>query len=449
MVIVSFQESLAGRPVKSSRREFGTPTAALNRFPQSPSSIDSQLRLPNPWDSRNSPATSHHVLSLSNEPILDPRSPVSTGCFSPDSFKEESVSPRTISLCLRNASTVSLKRKSDEDDDGNDNNSVPLPGFQSLLPYHEPHGRSHTTSPLWTPNTTPEPSEGDVYSGRPSLSLAQDPITEGLNRLRIKQNKEPLPPLEALCNNIPRFPIPETPWTKWKATQHVRGEPSQPSSPEVRRRRVKSAKPTHCNIKYLVEELDYIRYQRVDYGQKWALVQSSFIAMFPTTVFPLLRETQGLQGACYRQNKFLPRIHHDQLVFMENGHVEAVCVKTREQTEKKHLYTLIYLFPDRAMSYPWVSSLDRQRARELDERRQLQMVRGRLQATGRGTYIEKLPSDVPCGCCHSEDRERCPEKRAENKSSPVEDEYMQDEYMQDEDMKDEDMKDESDPWSRL
>ncbi|KAI8947662.1 hypothetical protein F4801DRAFT_582198 [Xylaria longipes] len=417
-----FPEYPVRRPAKSPRREFRTSTAASTQCPQSPDGIDSQLGLSSSWDGIKSPTPSSHRLSFSNEPLLDPRSPILAGSFSPISFKEEGVSPRPISLCFRDAPTGSLKRKSEEDGEGRDNKSGPLPGFQTFFPYHESHGRSQTTSPIWTPSTSPEPSEGDVHSRRPSLLLAQDPITEGLNRLRIKQNKEPLPPLEALCSS-PGFPNQAT--RQWTALPRVHSEPPlQPEQPrEARRRRANSQETTHCNIKYLLEELDFIRYQRVDYGQKWALVQASFSAMFPMTVFPEQRKTQGLQGACYRQNKYLPRIHNDQLVFMENGHVEAVCVKTREQSEKKHLYTLVYLFPERAMNYPWVSSLDRQRARELNEKRQKQWERGRLQAIERGTYVEKLTADdVPCGCCPGEDRERDPEKRIENKSSQAKDE---------------------------
>ncbi|TRX94850.1 hypothetical protein FHL15_004311 [Xylaria flabelliformis] len=363
------QQTPARRPVKSPRRELRTPTAALKRCPRSPGNIDRQLGFLNPWDGTNSPTTPSHLFSFSNEPVFGPRSPVPTGSFSPGLFspisvkKEESSSPRAISLSSRNTSAGSLKRKSEDDGDGYDNKPGPFPRIQRLLPCHEPHGRSHTNSPLWTPRTTPEPCDGSVYLKRSSLYLAHDPITDGLNHFRIKQNKEPLPPIGALCN-IPVFPNHAM---QWMPLQQPPGELSQQSSPppEPRKRRVKPSKTSHCNVKYLVEELDYIRYQRVDYGHKWARVQSSFRAMFPATVFPEPREKQGLQGVCYRQNKFLPHIHNGQLVFMENGHVEAVCVQTREQTEKKHLYTLVYLFPERAMNYPWVSSLDRQRARDL------------------------------------------------------------------------------------
>ncbi|KAI0481620.1 hypothetical protein F4859DRAFT_426853 [Xylaria cf. heliscus] len=437
------RESQYRRQAKSSRRESRNSISPLSQHSQSPDSINSMLGLSNPWDNINSPTVPSHQLSLPTERTLDPRSPVSIGSFSPTAFKEESFSPPTFSLCFRNSSAGSLKRKPEECGEGSSNKSGPLPGFQSLAPYHGSHGLSNTNSPLWTPSTTPELSEGDVYLRHPSMFLAQDVITDKLNSLRIERNKEPLPPLEALCSSS-GFPSQAT--HRWTALQHIHGESSrQPSLPrEARTRRYKSRresrktthrhlshlvegaghikyqspkpeKSTHCNLKYLVEELDYIRYQRVDCGHKWTVVQSKFRAKFPMTVFPKPRKTQGLQGVTYRQNKFLPRISDGHLKFMENGHVEAVCVKTRGQTRNKQLYTLVYLYPDRAMNYTWVSLSERQRACELNKRREMEMQAGRLRAIEKGTYIEKLPTDVPCGCCPGEDRERDPEKRAENK----------------------------------
>ncbi|KAI0446113.1 hypothetical protein F4803DRAFT_569258 [Xylaria telfairii] len=402
-------ESLARRSV---RRELRTsPDTSAGRA-QSLDGIDSQLELPNRWDNGiNSPITSNHRLSYSNNPILSPRSPISTGSFSPISFHEEGVFSPT-SPHFKDAPTGSLKRKF-KGDGGNDNDIVPLPGFQSLtLPYYESHGCSSTTSPLRTPSVTPEPSEGDVYSRRSSFFHALDPITEKLNDLRIKQNKEPLPPLGALYNSS-EF---SSQATHQQATPpHVHNKfcqpPSQPQ--QARKRRAKSSETTHCNVKYLVEELDYIRYQRVEHSHKWALVEARFGAKFPMTEE---RRTQGLQGVYYRQNKYLPHIENNHLVFMENGHVEAACAKTRDQTEKKHLFTLVYLYPERAMNYPWVSPLDRSRARELNEKRQKQMKNARLYAIERGTYIETLTADdPPCACCPDQDRERDPEKRAESK----------------------------------
>jgi hypothetical protein len=120
----------------------------------------------------------------------------------------------------------------------------------------------------------------------------------------------------------------------------------------------------HLNVKYLVEELDYIRYHNVDLSQPWELVKVNFCAEFSHTKVADKRKVPGLQGGYYRQNKQLPHIVEGQLVFMENGHVEPACVQKREQKAKKHLFTLVYLFPERAQ-YPWMLPKDRQRAAEL------------------------------------------------------------------------------------
>ncbi|KAI0971665.1 hypothetical protein F4678DRAFT_479147 [Xylaria arbuscula] len=91
---------------------------------------------------------------------------------------------------------------------------------------------------------------------------------------------------------------------------------------------------------------------------------------------------------------------------MANGHVKAVWTKTREQNETKHEYRLTRLFPDRALKYPWVTPADRQFAYNMYEERRAQIQAARLDASRRGTYVEKLPPDMPCGCCPGEDRKR-------------------------------------------
>ncbi|KAI0408616.1 hypothetical protein F4802DRAFT_356864 [Xylaria palmicola] len=414
-VLPPFQEYPLGEPLQHPRQPVD---GSMTSSPLSPFFSDGRDSLQYPRKSWNgvpttlsSPAASSHRYSFPNKAIPHLLSPESTQLLSPIVIKEKTAVQPDVTLYIRTARKGSCKRKSEDDDGSCGNESVSLPGCQTLLPYNEPRKRSYTASPLRTPSTTPEPSQEDTRSRRPSLFLAQDPITEKLNRFRIGRNKQPLPPLGNIYN--PGHLVQRTP--KWATVPQAPSEPRQQPSPprEIRKRRTKTLKTTHCNIKYLVEELDYIRYQRVDFGQKWSVVESSFCIMFPMAVFP--RKTQGLQGVNYRQNKFLPRIYNGQLVFMENGHIEPVCIKTREQTERKHLYTLVYLYPDRAMNYSWVSLADRERARKINEERQKQLERAHSEAKERGTYVDKLPTDVPCGCCPGEDRERDKKKRPRNK----------------------------------
>lgn len=277
------------------------------------------------------------------------------------------------------------------------------PSHQSHYSYCEYNDYTPVTSPRRTPSLTPELGEDNIWPRRSTSVPMQDPITQQLNLLRLHEKRKPLAPPEGLCD----FEHPRGASYGWAALQDQYSRPDQEPSPptETRRRRAQSSETTHCNIKYTAEELDYIRYQRVDLGHQWSLVQAKFRAMFPMVVFPEPRKTQGLQGVNYRQNKILPHIIDGQLVFMDNGHVAPICVKTRHQADK-HLYTLVYLYPERAMAYPWVSATNRQFASGLNQERQQQMENARIECIRRGTYVEKLPADIPCGCCPGEDRER-------------------------------------------
>ncbi|KAI1435493.1 hypothetical protein GGR50DRAFT_686953 [Xylaria sp. CBS 124048] len=309
----------------------------------------------------------------------------------------------------------SLKRRFEEDD----HNPSSLPGCQDLLFCDKYHGHSHAPVFPRTPSITPEPSEDGLDSCRSSCFMGQDVITEKLNSLRKIDNKCPLPPLEGIfeplreirCmpNGTSYGQFPNQAPRKQVIFQNDSYKPQEQdhSPPQGVKRRRKSGPPTaHCNIKYMVEELDYIRYQRVDLTQSWAQVEEKFKEKFPMVVFPKPREKSGLQGVNYRQNDCLPRLRNGRLQFMENGHVDYVCKKTREQGENKHLYTLVYLFPDRAMRYSWVSPADRQRAALLNVERQRQIAEARCNAMRRGTYVEELPPDSKCGCCPGKDRLR-------------------------------------------
>ncbi|KAI3336521.1 hypothetical protein HD806DRAFT_542420 [Xylariaceae sp. AK1471] len=439
MAVTELPQRFAFRLAKTPRRALQPPISLSPTQSQCSGAIEIPPKSLKSWDGVetpvNSPTTSSHRSSFSRETTSDAGSPVPAMLLSPISVKEDSVGRYSLDLShFTVPRSESLKRKLDDDSDGSDDDSVTLPGFESfetLLSYPERLKHSHATSLPLTPSTTSEPGYTDVYSRRPSLLfMPQDTITEKLNCLRKVENKDPLPPLEGLCEPPREITNRGTDRDRRRDRRKGRfmfyrdclkqadhtglalynsdGEPCQQPSPppETKKERAKPKEGhTHCNIKYWVEELDYIRYQRVDLAQTWPLVASKFHAKFPFSALEKNRQVSGLQGVNYRQNKRLPRIIDGQLVFMENGHVEPVCIKTREQTDKKHLYTLVYLFPERAQ-YPWMLPKDRQRAAELSDERIKQMEDERLEATERGTYVEKLPSHIPCGCCPGEDRER-------------------------------------------
>ncbi|KAI1353038.1 hypothetical protein F5Y01DRAFT_66663 [Xylaria sp. FL0043] len=384
--------------------------------------------MPLPWENvpyhLRSPATSSHRPAFSDllPPISSP--PMSTGLLSP--IVGNRTSPYPASPFYSGNNRVSWQRRLEYDGEGNDAHSASLTGRHSLI-YYEPAKSPYTTGALRTPSATPEPSD---YSGGSSIPLANDPILEKLNRFRTVGNKKPLPPFQGLQG---QEVVNEANWT-WAPAQDtidVQSEASQePQKPQKPHKSKKPKKPkrkraparngpsnqmqsSHCNVKYLLEELDWIRYQRVDLNpdvpsepkRMWEKIAAQFNIQFPNHKIPP-RETGGLQGAYYRQHIRLPSIVDGQLVFMENGHVDAVWVKTRRQNEKKHLYFLTYMYPERAMNYDWVTPADRKFASELNAQRELQKELARLEAQRRGTWVEKLPPDESCGCCPGEDRKR-------------------------------------------
>ncbi|KAI2637378.1 hypothetical protein GGS21DRAFT_475237 [Xylaria nigripes] len=382
---ISFSESLE----QLSLRQGQKPRRAYN-IPINSSPLWAQ-----PFDVPSSPPWDEISLALRSPTTSSDRYP-----FHSKSFSDAGSSVIGDSL----SRSESLNRELEDD---NHNYSFSLPSCQALLSRDEYSTYSYVK---------PEPGEDGAYPSRPNPFLPQDLITEKLNSLRKSENKNPLPPLEGLFDaSRGKHHMTNDPYRQFHNQEpHKRIFPQefhvqpyeQRSPPRERRRRRTSPLKAHCNIKYLVEELDYIRYQRVDLAQQWPVVEAKFSEKFPMAFFPKQRERQGLQGVNYRQNKCLPRLRNGQLVFMKNGHVDPVCTKTREQTEKKHLYTLVYLFPDRAMKYSWVSSVDRRRAAELNVDRQRQLHEGRLKAKKRGTYVEELPPDSKCGCCPGKDRQR-------------------------------------------
>ncbi|KAI1110282.1 hypothetical protein F5Y14DRAFT_369002 [Nemania sp. NC0429] len=377
--------------------------------------INTQSSLPTSWEHmpQHFNVHSNHRASRSAEFGSYPQSPASARLSSPFAFTEASVSPAGFPLSLRNDQREATKREAEAYDCVKDGTLSSTPSF---VPYYESASLSHSlaSGPRQTRSVTPDLGGGYIYSKRPRMSPASDPITAILNQARMmnkKEKKEPLLPVAGL--SIPKLQSEATSIWDIPPAPDTNNPFQQPQPPqEVRKRRTRSLETTHCNIKYHVEELDYIRYHRVDLGLKWSLVESKFRDMFPTTRLSVTRKAGGLQGVNYRQNKFLPHINEaGELIFMRNGHVQPVCIKTRDQTDKKQLYTLVYLYPERALTYPWVSPSDRGQASDLNVGRQIQMERGRREAQLRGSYIEHLPSDAPCGCCPGEDRERGKAKR--------------------------------------
>lgn len=111
---------------------------------------------------------------------------------------------------------------------------------------------------------------------------------------------------------------------------------------------------SHCNKPYTTEQAHYIRYHLMDLGLPWKEVQAIYEEKFPDDDFE--RSEQGIQGKYYRSNQELPCVDHtsDTYIGLSNGHVKSKCVKSREQSGERHAYTLLYLYPEAAVTYDWL-----------------------------------------------------------------------------------------------
>lgn len=132
-----------------------------------------------------------------------------------------------------------------------------------------------------------------------------------------------------------------------------------------KRQRKRSSDGGHCNVKYNTEELDFIRYHRVERGVKWDELEGLFRVTFQNPSLP--RTKQGIQGGYYRQNDGqVPMVtgNGQSLAYLHNGHVIPSRTKVRDQRDKK-LFGLSVLFPERAINYPWVDYETRKMAAKL------------------------------------------------------------------------------------
>lgn len=244
-----------------------------------------------------------------------------------------------------------------------------LPSMDNIC---SPQSKKHTMYILsdprhrWpTPSSSPEPSVIGDYTSKnfPPRLLGDDPITRCLNALRMESDKSrTLPPLSQ-PEGLGSQPTPSTE----RPIYHFQGPPppSPPPPSELGKKgRSRSRKENHINVKYATEELDYIRYHRVDRNMKWDDTTRLFSFQFPIPGLP--RTMPGIQGGYYRQNNGQVPVttNEGDLCFLLNGHVAPSKTKVREQKDKK-LYGLAVLFPERAMNYRWVDEETRQVAAKI------------------------------------------------------------------------------------
>ncbi|RYP25381.1 hypothetical protein DL767_008403 [Monosporascus sp. MG133] len=290
--------------------------------------------------------------------------------------------------------------------------ALSLPSVDDLLK-HQWKQVIRVSSPpgRWaTPSTSPEPPAKEEYTSStstPAVIQSDDLITRSLNAWRDKRLR-PLPRLW-LLGEQPASSDERQAFFQGKDRDsrsrhdplHKRPRlPLSPKSQGVRKPRSNPDEP-HLNIKYITEELDFIRYHRCDRSSKWKELTESYNAQFH-----LRRRRQGVQGGLYRQNDGqVPHLVDNgrRLHFLPNGHVTPSKTKIRNQKDKR-LFGLVALFPERAMHYSWVDPESRQEAAELAKERVIQKEQAKQEAIRRGTWVEK-PEEGTCACCFKEDRE--------------------------------------------
>ncbi|KAI1384594.1 uncharacterized protein F4822DRAFT_367672 [Hypoxylon trugodes] len=327
-----------------------------------------------------------------------------------------------------------LKRKCDSADEGSKRiklQPLHLPSVSRLhlLPprdnksrrFIQPH---YVKRALQTPNSSPEPRNEYTLSEK-----ASDPIIQWLNvrRRESSDTKQPLSEPRGLVDislNI-NLDVDETPppcfyREKQKYTSQSRQQQQQQQPTPLlgekgkakRKRKGNQTKSSHNNIKYTAEEGDFIRYNKYEMKYSWADNQKLFVETFPMRDPEKDRRTQGVQGVHYRDNQHVPVLVDGgrRLVFNEYGHVKARVAQVRQQRDDKPYFSLVYLYPERALNYPWVADKFKKMAAELVKERIPQREAAKRDAIARGVWKEKL-GNGECACCHKPDRERDNHKR--------------------------------------
>ncbi|KAI0603055.1 hypothetical protein F4775DRAFT_10444 [Biscogniauxia sp. FL1348] len=363
--------------------------------------------------------------SFSQESTADSSSTISTGPSTPRTPKTTCEVDDIIQVdwsCIPATHIPrTLKRKSEPlEDEGS--KRAKLPGLQHLLANPEDTQRYHNAVQkpkqcLPTPKSSPEPKSEFAFSRRPSLLPGEDPITKTLNLLRKENNhtKDFLPRIAGLSEplTIPvdftnQFHESEQKWpSKIFDHCHQSRQQSPPPEKKSKKKRSNSKEPPHCNIKYSQEEKDFLRYCNKELKYSWKEITQIFGAKFPMAEEFRRRKVQGVQGVNYRDNKHIPDIvpRRNQLVFLPNGHVAATSKKVGQQGNDKRKFGLVYLYPERAMKYPWVREEDRRLAEELNRERAQQRAQARRDAIKRGTWVERL-TNGECACCPKDEGER-------------------------------------------
>ncbi|KAI8959416.1 hypothetical protein F5Y11DRAFT_350582 [Daldinia sp. FL1419] len=331
-----------------------------------------------------------------------------------------------------------LKRKCDDLDESLKKIKLPrvtLPGVNHILSSEErgtrlPSSQNRPRRILQTPSSSPEPENEYSLSSQPAFPPTEDPIVKYLNlRRRESSNRQELlsqPRNSRGFLNIHLSFYDQQPVFCREKQQYApqsRGYCQQPlpqpsTAIEEDPKDGCNKKNPHNNVKYRIEEGDFIRFNKYEMKLSWQENKIRFNEKFPMPPGKQ-REVQGIQGVHYRDNQHLPHLVDKgrRLVFRPDGHIEAVTVKVRKQRENKPYFSLTYLYPERAMLYDWVPYKLQLAAAELAKERAAQKELAKRKAVESGEYQEKLPNGL-CACCYKPDGEE-PQKRASLRDSSL------------------------------
>ncbi|KAK1727369.1 uncharacterized protein BDZ83DRAFT_717886 [Colletotrichum acutatum] len=145
-------------------------------------------------------------------------------------------------------------------------------------------------------------------------------------------------------------------------------------SPSRRPRR--SPTGSRCNVKYTIQQVDFIDYFRVDHHLSWKEVEAKYASVFPEDAAKgHKRGPQGLQGVYYRKNKQIPATDpNNLLVFDEDDNPKTFQCDVREQGKKmNNSIGLLGMHPERAITYAWVSEEHKRQYDKLGRARQAQL----------------------------------------------------------------------------
>nr|XP_036584671.1 uncharacterized protein CTRU02_05153 [Colletotrichum truncatum]KAF6794321.1 hypothetical protein CTRU02_05153 [Colletotrichum truncatum] len=146
------------------------------------------------------------------------------------------------------------------------------------------------------------------------------------------------------------------------------------SSPNRRPRR--SPTGSRCNVKYTIQQVDFIDYFRVDHHLSWKEVEAKYASVFPEDAAKgHKRGPQGLQGVYYRKNKQIPATDQNNLfIFDEDDNPRTFQCDVREQGKKmNNSIGLLAMHPERAITYSWVSEEHKRQYDKIGRARQAQL----------------------------------------------------------------------------